>query len=174
MTRQEHNSYRLTRDCRSTMVAAVSLGRRKLCLSEPLSRVLEARGSKVRNASLASCLLLCFLGQASGQSAYIFPSSVPVGGSSPLTESVTVNVPSGTLASVKIVTQGVANLDFIASGSNCIFGSGLPTHTCTVSVGFAPKYPGVRLGAILLIADDGHVMATQYLSAAGTDRKSVV
>jgi hypothetical protein len=176
MTRQEHNPYRLTRDCRSTTVAAVSLGRQKLFLSERLSRVLEARGSKVRDISLASCmLLLCFLGQALGQSAFIFPSNVPVGGPA-LSEPVTVTVQSpGNLASVEIVTQGVANLDFIASGSNtCISGPYVPAQTCTVSVGFAPKYPGIRLGAILLIADDGHVMATQYLSGVGTGSLSVM
>ena len=176
MTRQEHNSYRLTGDCRSTTFAAVSLGRRKLCLSERLSRVLEAQGSKVRNVSLASCLVLCFLGQASGQSAFIFPSSVPVGTPSALSEPVTVTVQSsGNLASVEIVTQGIANSDFIASGSNtCLPGFYAPAQTCTVSVGFAPKYPGIRLGAILLIAGDGHVMATQYLSAVGTGSLSVM
>src|ERR1700733_852908 len=176
MTRQERNSYRLTRDCRSTTVAAVSLGRRKLCLSERLSRVLETRGSKVRNLSLASCLLLCFLGQALGQSAFIFPSSVPVGGPSAQSGPITVTVQSqGNLASVEILTQGVANLDFTGSNT-CIppGGSYAVGQTCTVSVGFAPKYPGVRLGAIVLIADDHHVMATQYLSGVGTGSLSVM
>ena len=176
MTRQERNSYRLTRDCRSTTVAAVSLGRRKLCLSERLSRVLEARGSKVRNLSLASCLLLCFLGQALGQSAFIFPSSVPVGGPSAQSGPITVTVQSqGNLASVEILTQGVANLDFTGSNT-CIppGGSYAVGQTCTVSVSFAPKYPGVRLGAIVLIADDHHVMATQYLSGVGTGSLSVM
>src|SRR5258705_12120502 len=175
MTREEHNPYRLTRDCRSTTVAAVSLWRQKSWLSERLSRVLEARWAKVRGVSLASCLLLlACLGQAS-ESAFIFPSNVPVGGPA-LSESVTVTVQSpGNLASVEVVTQGVANLDFIASGSNtCISGSYAPAQTCTVSVSFAPKYPGIRLGAILLIADDGHVMATQYLSAVGTGSLSVM
>jgi len=32
----------------------------------------------------------------------------------------------------------------------------------------------VRIGAILLIADDGHVMATQYVSAVGTGGLCVV
>jgi hypothetical protein len=110
MTRQEHNPYRLTRDYRSTTVAAVSLGRQKSWLSERLNRVLEARGAKVRGVSLASCLLLlACLGQALGQSAFIFPSNVPVGGPA-LSEPVTVIVQSpGNLASVEVVTQGVAN-----------------------------------------------------------------
>src|SRR5258708_27083501 len=171
MTQQEHNPYQLTRDYRSTTVAAVSFGWLKLRLSEPLSRILEARGPKVREVSLASCLvLLCSLGQALAQSAFVFPSSVPVGGPA-LSEAVTITVQSaGNLASVEVVTQGVANLDFVASGSNtCLSGSYVPAQTCIVSVGFAPKYPGILLVAIVLIADDGHVIATQYLSGVGTD-----
>src|SRR5258708_23049250 len=154
MTREEHNPYRLTRDCRSITVEAVSLGGQKSWLSERLSRVLEARGAKVRGVSLASCwLLLACLGQALGQSAFIFPSNVPVGGPA-LSKPVTVTIQSpGNLASVEVVTQGVANLDFIASGSNtCISGSYAPPQTCTVSVSFAPKCPGIRLGASRLVA----------------------
>ena len=130
----------------------------------------------MRNLSLAGCLVVSFLGQALGQSAFIFPSSVPVGGPSPLSETVTVTIQSpGNLHSVEILTQGVANLDFIASGSNfCTQGLYVLRQTCTVSVGFAPRYPGVRLGAIVLIDDSGQVMATQYLSGVGTGSLSVM
>src|SRR5271170_4601688 len=121
------------------------------------------------------CALLGFHEEALAQSAFIFPSTVQVAGGS-LTESVTVTIQSaGNLAAVHVVTQGAANLDFNGSGSgSCITASYVQGQTCAVSVIFTPKYPGVRIGAILLIADDGHVMATQYISAAGIGGLSVV
>jgi Bacterial Ig-like domain (group 3)/NHL repeat len=175
ITYQKHNPYQLARDVRSVKVAGVSLTAEKLRLSLRFNRVLETRGKRLRNNFLTSCFLICSLGQALAQPTFIFPSSVPVGGPA-LSEPVTVTVQSpGNLTSVEVVTQGAANLDFIASGSNtCISGSYTAGQSCTLSVGFVPKYPGVRLGAILLIADDGHVMTTQYLSAVGTGSLSIM
>jgi hypothetical protein len=168
-TYQEQNPYQLTRDGRSMLAEG------KLRLSPWFHRVLEMLRKRLRGAFLSTCFLVFLLGQALAQSTFIFPSSVPVGGPV-LSEPVTVTVQSpGNLASVKVVTQGVANLDFIASGNNtCISGSYAAGQHCTLSVGFVPKYPGVRLGAVLLIADDGHVMTTQYLSAVGAGSLSTM
>ena len=140
-----------------------------------------ARSFKSRRTAF-NCLLLpsCFLlfgliGEVRGQSAFIFPSNVNVGLGA-LSETVTVTIQSpGSLAAVEVLTQGVANLDFTPSGSStCIPASYAQGQNCTVSVSFAPKYPGPRLGAVVLIADDGHVMATQYLSGFGTGALSVM
>ncbi|WP_216843133.1 Ig-like domain repeat protein [Granulicella sp. S190] len=119
--------------------------------------------------------MLGFHEEALAQPAFIFPSTVQVAGGS-LTESVTVTIQSaGSLAAVHVVTQGATNLDFNGSGiGSCITASYVQGQTCAVSVTFTPKYPGARIGAILLIADDGHVMATQYLSAVGTGGLNVV
>jgi len=123
---------------------------------------------------ICSCVLLFPLEQVFAQSAFVFPSSVTVGGTLSTSATVTVESP-GNLASIQVLTQGVANLDFIASGgSTCLLASYTSGQTCTVSVTFSPKYPGLRLGAIQLIADDGHIMATQFLSGVGTGGLSVM
>jgi len=174
MTCDEHSPYRQTHDYREMTVA--SLWGQTLGQSKRFNRVPRAPGSKLRYFLLASCfVLLCPLGHVFAQSAFIFPSSVSVGGVA-LSEIATVTIQSpGNLASIQVVTQGVANLDFTASGTNtCVSGPYVQGQTCTVSVSFTPKYPGLRLGAILLVADDGHVMATQYLSAVGTGGLSVM
>jgi sugar lactone lactonase YvrE len=173
MTCDEHCRYRQAHDCPSKTVVVAALWRRS---SERFNRVLEGAGSKLKGVLLASFFVLHFsVGHAFAQTAFIFPSNVVVGGAT-LSETVTVTVQSsGNLASVQVVTQGVANLDFIASGTNtCVSGSYIQGQICTVSVSFAPKFPGLRLGAILLVADDGHVMSTQYLSAVGTGALSVM
>jgi sugar lactone lactonase YvrE len=174
MPRDEHSPYQQAHECREMTVAA--LWGQKLGQSKRIKRVLRAPGSKLRSFLFGSCfVLLCPLGRAFAQPAFIFPSSVSVGGIA-LSETATVTIQSpGNLTSVQVVTQGVANLDFTPSGINtCTSGPYVQGQTCTVSVSLAPKYPGLRTGAILLIADDGHVMATQYLSAVGTGSLSVM
>lgn len=174
MTCDEPSPHQQPHDGREMTVAP--LWRQMLGPSKHFKQVPRAPGSKLRSFLLASSFVLLHpWGEAFAQSAFIFPSSVPVGGVG-LSETATVTVQSpGNLVSVQVVTQGVTNLDFTASGSNtCISGPYVQGQTCTVSVSFAPKYPGLRLGAILLVADDGHVMATQYLSAVGTGGLSVL
>jgi sugar lactone lactonase YvrE len=175
MTCDEYSSCQWTHDCRETTVTPAPLSGQKPLQSERFNRVLKALGLKLRCFLLASCsFLLCTPGQAFAQPAFIFPSNVPVGAA--LSETATVTIQSsGNLASVQVVTQGATDLDFTAAGANtCISGSYVQGQTCTISVGFGPKYPGLRLGAIVLVADDGHVMATQYLSAVGTGALSVM
>lgn len=125
-------------------------------------------------------LIACFApltstGRAVAQTAFIFPSSVSVS-STPLIQTVAVTIQTaGTLGTVKVLTQGSSNLDFISSGvGTCVPGSYVHGQVCSVSVGFAPKYPGMRLGAVLLLADDGHIMASQSLSGVGTGSLSVM
>ena len=44
----------------------------------------------------------------------------------------------------------------------------LPTQTCTVDVTFKPVYPGQRVGAVVLIGQDGTALGTEYLSGSAT------
>jgi sugar lactone lactonase YvrE len=125
-------------------------------------------------------LIACFTyhistGRAFAQTAFIFPSSVSLGGT-PLIQTIAVTIQSaGTLGTVKVVTQGSSDLDFISSGvGTCVPGPYALGQVCNVSVGFAPKYPGVRRGAVLLLADDGHIIASQSLSGVGTGSLSVM
>jgi sugar lactone lactonase YvrE len=129
------------------------------------------------------CFLLitgCFLllssnCRAVAQASFAFPSSVSVGGTA-LPQQVNITIQTaGTLANIQVLTQGSANLDFTPSGvGTCAAGSYVQGQMCSVSVSFAPKYPGLRVGAVVLVATDGHVMAAQSLSGIGTGSLSVM
>ena len=94
----------------------------------------------------------------------------PVGTSSSTQTATILLSESFTLQSISVVTQGASNLDFnIASGGTCTTGTNYSTgQTCTVNFTFAPKAPGQRMGAILLLDGGGLVQATEYISGVGT------
>lgn len=75
-----------------------------------------------------------------------------------------------TLTAVNVLTQGVANKDYIVDpSSTCVAtGSYGPSGaaTCTVVVDFSPAVPGSRMGAVQLVDANG-VQATTYLRAVG-------
>jgi sugar lactone lactonase YvrE len=79
-------------------------------------------------------------------------------------------VPSGTTLGanpVQVVTQGTTGLDFTLAGTTC--GSSLSgPATCTVQVGFAPRAPGLRMGAVNLINSSASPLATTPISGTGT------
>jgi len=79
-------------------------------------------------------------------------------------------IPSGTTLGanpVQVVTQGTAGLDFTLANTTC--GSSLSgPATCTVRVGFAPRAPGLRMGAVNLINSSGSPLATTPISGTGT------
>jgi large repetitive protein len=85
-------------------------------------------------------------------------------------QNVTVTAQAaGTVASVKVLTAGVASLDFTAgSGTAC----GTPTlavgGTCTQSVAFTPAAPGLRIGAVVLLDASSNVLGTAYLTGIGS------
>lgn len=139
-------------------------------------------GSLRRSCAKRMCFLLitgCFLLPSSNcraiAQAFVFPSSVSVGGT-PLTQQVNITIQTaGTLASIQVLTQGSANLDFTSAGiGTCAAGSYSQGQACSVSVSFAPKYPGLRIGAVVLVATDGHFMAEQSISGIGTGSLSVM
>lgn len=95
-------------------------------------------------------------------------------GGTPQVQTIPVTIQTaGTLGTVKVVTQGAANLDFtLSSVGTCATGAG---QTCNVSVSFSPRYPGLRFGAIVILdAGDGHIMADQKISGTGLGSLSVM
>ena len=67
----------------------------------------------------------------------------------------------------RVLTDGTPNLDFtLANGSTCT-GSASAGGTCTVNVTFAPKYPGLRRGAVQIVDPGGNVLATTYIYGVG-------
>ena len=78
---------------------------------------------------------------------------------------------AGTVNTVEVLTAGVSGLDFAAGSgaSTCKTGLSLGAGaSCTKSVTFKPGYPGPRIGAVVVLDDSGVVLATTYLSGAGS------
>ena len=83
---------------------------------------------------------------------------------------VTVTSPNGgEVAKVEVLTMGAQGLDFAAgSGASCQSRELTANQTCQQSVVFTPSYPEMRMGAVVLVGDDGKVMGTVYLSGIGS------
>ena len=101
-----------------------------------------------------------------------FPATA-VGTATPATQAVTVSLQAaGTVAKVEVLTMGAANLDFNESGAdNCV---GVSSGSCQVTVAFAPKYPGARNGALVLLDAGNNTLGTQYLTGIGQGSLAVM
>ena len=77
---------------------------------------------------------------------------------------------AATLGNIQVLTEGVPDLDYtLASGGSCTPGNSYAANeTCTVEAEFAPRYPGVRSGAVVLFDNSGNVLATAYLVGIGS------
>jgi sugar lactone lactonase YvrE len=76
------------------------------------------------------------------------------------------NIPPGTAfgaSPVKVVTQGIPNLDFTLASTTC---TGSPAN-CIVNVTFAPLAPGLRMGAVQLSDSSGNPVASNLISGIG-------
>ncbi|MGA2114953.1 MAG: NHL repeat-containing protein, partial [Bryobacteraceae bacterium] len=79
-------------------------------------------------------------------------------------------IPSGTTlgaSPVQVVTQGVTGLDFTLASTTCTSALTVP-GPCTVTVSFAPRAPGLRLGAVNLSDALGNAIASTPISGIGT------
>jgi large repetitive protein len=97
-----------------------------------------------------------------------FSGTTTVGASSaPVTVSLTAQN-SGTLTSLAALTSGAPNLDFSVTPLTCTINMSLTVgESCTVSVVFSPRYPGVRQGAVLA-ESSGQLLAGAPLSGIGS------
>lgn len=155
---------------RSSVQLSEALPTRRLSFGRP-----SRSNYALLRLALIACLALVGLTERSiAQAAFSFPSSVAVDGT-PEIQSVTVEIQStGTLGVIEVLTQGVENADFASSGGTCIPGFYAKGQVCSVSVSFAPKYPGLRSGAVVILANDGHVMASQDIFGVATGSLSVM
>ncbi len=93
----------------------------------------------------------------------------------PCSETFTLsfNISAGTtIASVRILTAGVPNLDFQAEASDtsttlCTPQTYPSATTCTVDVTFAPLYPGARTGAVQILDVSGNILAETNIYGIG-------
>ncbi len=115
---------------------------------------------------LSTLVCLVLMGVASQLSAQVtsYP-AVWSFGTTAGTKTLNISLPSSTLGSISVVTQGTANLDFTSAGGSCSSGS---TGTCTVQVRFSPTANGMRYGAAVLTDRSGNVLLAVPLSGVGT------
>jgi hypothetical protein len=72
----------------------------------------------------------------------------------------------GTIAPPQVLTLGAPDQDFQLSSTTCA-GNVASGFSCVVNVTFAPKFPGVRSGAVQLTDNTGKVLATRLLQGLG-------
>ncbi len=85
------------------------------------------------------------------------------------TATLSYNVTSGgTLGAVNVLTEGAPNLDFTLGGGSTCTGNFTAGQTCTVNVTFAPRFAGLRRGAVELVDGNGNTLATTYIYGTGT------
>ena len=97
--------------------------------------------------------------------AITFPGTNVASSSVPECVSVTL-APSTTASTVQVVTTGLnsgSEFTEVAGSTSCTG----PSGTDTVSVVFKPMYPGLRLGAVVVLDASGNVIGTAYLSGVG-------
>ena len=112
------------------------------------------------------------LASAPTQAQTMFPSTA-VGTATPAIQTITVSLQAaGTVAKVEVLTIGASNLDFTESGSdNC---KGVSSGSCQVTVAFAPRYPGMRQGAAVLLDAANNTLGTAFLSGLGQGSLAVM
>ncbi|MGI4826666.1 MAG: hypothetical protein ACRYFU_00490, partial [Janthinobacterium lividum] len=91
-----------------------------------------------------------------------------VGGTSqPVTVTLTATA-AGTISTVTALTGSQLNLDFSVTPITCSVNASLAVgSSCTVSVTFAPRLPGIRQGAVLITDSGNHLLASALLSGIG-------
>lgn len=146
-----------------------------ICAGSNRARPKRAADIK-RNLLVAAITFLSSVAaSAQSQVPYTFPTWQPLGTAAPAA-SVTISAQAaGTVTNVQVVTMGNSGLEFADAGGRCnganFTASG---QTCTESVTFTPKYPGTRLGAVVLLGSGGTVLGTGYLSGVGKGSVAVL
>jgi sugar lactone lactonase YvrE len=107
---------------------------------------------------------------------HLLPAPVAVG-SPATTQAATLTFSSaGTVASIRVVTQGETGLDFQnAGGGTCSTNQSYSaTQTCTVNVSVSPTAPGRRSGSVQLLDSTNNVLASQAIDISATGPLAVV
>jgi sugar lactone lactonase YvrE len=95
--------------------------------------------------------------------------------SPPVSVTVTLSA-SGVAIAPQALLQGFAGMDFsVVSGGTCAANvSYVSGQQCTVNVVFAPKFPGLRSGAAVLLATDGTLLGSALVNGNGIGSLSVL
>ena len=79
------------------------------------------------------------------------------------------SIPGGTtVGSIGVLTQGAPNLDFTDVGDGtCTATTYASATNCAVDVQFAPRFAGLRMGAVVFKDGSGNVLSTTYIYGIG-------
>ncbi len=128
------------------------------------------RNSVARLISLV-VVLLCFLVKIEPLAAQATPiQGMTAVGSSANAVPVQVTLPyGGTISSIQVFGEGIANVDFSGIGGSCIAGASFqPGQNCILNVVFSPLSPGVRNGAVVLLNSSNQAIGTQFVTGLAT------
>ena len=135
----------------------------------------SAMRGRIRGQLLAFAALGLVVAGAQGQSPFAtFPTWQNVGTTAPAENvSVTAQI-AGTVKTVEVLTNGatgtaIATPEFAkGSGtSSCESATLTVGGTCQEIVTFTPAYPGLRIGAVVLLDPQGNVLGTTDISGVG-------
>jgi large repetitive protein len=124
---------------------------------------------KCKSQMLAAIFLVLAAAGAQGQSVFAAPQPVNIPTAA---QAVTVTAQvAGAVSTVEVLTLGVSNLEF-AKGSvalNCESAnlSLAVGASCQESVVFTPAFPGLRVGAVVLLDSNNNVLGVANLSGTG-------
>jgi len=89
-------------------------------------------------------------------------------GTTSAAQTVTLSIPNGgAITQTKVLTLGVASLDFKSVTDSCSSQTLPANGSCTVSITFGPTAVGTRIGAVVALDASGTVLGTAFLSGTG-------
>jgi sugar lactone lactonase YvrE len=127
--------------------------------------------------SLLATLLVACASASLAQPVVQFGATVAVGQQSTSLPVTVTMVAIGTPTDPQAVTEGIAGQDFsLATGGTCSLDAPVTMvgQQCTANVVFAPKFPGLRQGAVLVKTASGTLLGSALVSGIGTGPLAVL
>jgi hypothetical protein len=93
--------------------------------------------------------------------------SVKVGSHATLTLAYNIQSDVSLAANVRVLTEGVPNLDFVLSGTPTCTGNKTGDSSCIVTVSFAPRKVGLRTGSVQLLDSTGSLLVSTAIFGQG-------
>ena len=83
---------------------------------------------------------------------------------------------SGSLNAINVLTEGASSLDFsLSAGGTCSTTVSYATgQSCSVAVTFQPKFPGLRVGSIVLASSNGGVLGAASIRGIGLGSRAAI
>src|SRR5579875_1853877 len=124
-------------------------------------------------AILFAFLLVFSWAGAKSQVPVVVPGTTAVGHAAAAVNVTVTMSAAGVGGNTSAVTLGTTGMDFSTSATSCS-GTYQVGSQCTVSVVFAPKYPGLRRGAVVVTSGNGQLLGSALVSGTATGALSVL